>query len=119
MSDFADVFGDWLTHVVVVEAYQGAGMEGATFAAPVTLGGENSEIEGVEIMLEPKRRLIRSSVDGNQIVSETTLYVTNAGASSFPLHSRVTLPSGEQTTVERVATGETYGLFDHMVVNLA
>lgn len=118
MSDFAEVFGDWLTHVVVVEAYQGAGMEGASFAAPVTLGGENSDVDGVEIMLEPKRRLIRNS-DGNQIVSETTLYVTNAGASSFPLHSRVTLPSGEQTTVERVATGETYDLFDHMVVNLA
>lgn len=118
MSEFEDVFGDWLTHVVVVEPYLGAGIEGVSYGAPQQIGGDESSIADAELMVERKRRLIRSS-DGNEIVSETTLYVSHAAAAAFPLHSRVTLDGDEVTTVERVAPMDVYGLFDHVVVSLA
>lgn len=115
MSEFEDVFADWLIHAVVVKPYLGAGVEGATYGAPVAIGGEL----GVgEIMVDNKRRLIRGS-DGNEMVSETTLYVSVDARPHFTLHSLVTLADGVETTVERVAPMEVYGLFDHVVVNLA
>jgi hypothetical protein len=118
VSDFVDVFGEWLNQIVVVRPYVGAGMEGAELAAAITIGGENSDVEGASVMIESKRRLIRAS-DGNEIVSETTLYVTHPGAESFPLHSEVDLPDGSTTTVEATNAMTVYGLFDHLVVNLA
>jgi hypothetical protein len=115
---FSDVFSDWLTHTVVVERYLGVGIEGALFDTPIIVGGDSSEINGAEVMIEPTRRLIRSS-DGNEIVSETTLYVSAQARDIFVMHSRVELPNGTISTVERVAELDVFGLFDHLVVNLA
>lgn len=116
-TDFAEVFDDWLVGVVTVQPYTGASMEGAHFGEARIVGGDASAVPGAEIIVEPKRRLIRNS-DGNEIVSETTLYVSVEARDEFPLHSRVTLQDGT-TTVERVQKLDVYGLFDHTVVNLA
>jgi hypothetical protein len=118
MSDFDAIFDEWLVDSVTVEAYEGAGVEGAIFGAATIVGGALSQIVGAEIMVEHKRRLIRNS-DGNEVLSETTLYVSVAASTAFPLHSRVTLTDGTQTTVESVQRLEVYGLFDHAVVALA
>lgn len=114
MSDFEDIFADWLVHNVTVRPYLGSGVEGAQFGEPVLIG-----LGGVgELMVDDKRRLIRAS-DGNEIVSETTLYVSVDARPHFALHSLVELEDGRETTVERIAPMEVYGLFDHVVVNLA
>lgn len=106
MSDFVDVFEDWLTQTVQVRPLLGSTAEGVTFGALVTLD---------EVGVEDARRLVRDS-DGREVVSETTLYVPPGKAAVKP-GDEIILAS-RTATVIRVADFEPFGLFDHRVVNL-
>jgi len=109
VSDFGEVFDEWLTETVEISPRLGAGAEGVQY-------GEPQRIEGC--MIDDSARLIRAS-DGNQIVSDTTIYVPTSRADAVELHARVKLPSGRVATAERIARPEVYGIFDFVVVNLA
>lgn len=106
-DDFADLFDDWMTKNVSVKKFTGTGFDGAIFDAPVVVE---------KVMIEDARKLVRAS-DGNQKVSETTIYVHAEDASKITLHSLVQLPDRE-STVLRIASPEVYGLFSFIVVNL-
>ena len=106
MSDFADIFDEWLTQSVALRVLLGNTAEGAKHAdaVPVT-----------DVAVEHARRLVRDS-DGREVVSETTIYVPD-GKPTFSPGDEV-LVSGRVATVIRVADFEPFGLFDHKVVNL-
>lgn len=106
MSDFTDIFGDWLTQTVALRALLGQTAEGVAHGDPVSVD---------DVAVEHARRLVRDS-EGRQVVSETTLYVP-AGKPVMRPGDIVVLGSGE-TTVIRVADMAPFGLFDHRVVNL-
>lgn len=112
MSEFEEAFGDWLTYGLIVERWDGAGFDGPAFAAPVTIVGPV-----VGVMVEQTRRLIRNS-DGNEVVSETTIYVPPEREGAFNLHARVTLLDGTVSKVLRIAKLDVFGLPSHQVVNL-
>lgn len=98
----------WLQrHEVTVEAYQGDGAYGAVYAAPVT----------VRCMVDDRRRLVRTA-EGDEAVSETTLYVGDLTA-DIPPESRVTV-NGRTTTVLGVSRHDGAGLPtpDHLEVAL-
>lgn len=107
MSEFEYVFGEWLADTVTLEVYEGAGFNGDQYAAPATVGG---------VMVDSTRRLIRNA-EGNEAVSETTLFVPE-GAPAFSLDDRVTV-RGRASTVMQVTDPSVYGLFSFQVVNLA
>lgn len=106
MSDFADVFGDWLTQAVTLRSLLGVTADGPTHAAPVPVAG---------VAVEHTRRLVRDS-DGREVVSEATLYVPD-GRPTFRPGDEVNI-GGALATVIRVADFEPFGLFDHKVVNV-
>lgn len=108
MSEFLELFGDWATDSIVVETYKGTGFDGAVYLPAETV--EN-------IMVEDVRRLVRST-DGNELVSETTIYAEPEAAGKLTDGSRVTLPSGRRSKVLRVAVLDVFGLTGHVVVNL-
>lgn len=106
MSDFADLFDEWLTQSVDLRSLLGNTAEGPKHAdaVPVT-----------EIAVEHARRLVRDS-EGREVVSETTLYVPD-GKPTFKPGDEVVV-DGANAVVIRVADFEPFGLFDHKVVNL-
>lgn len=106
MSDFDDVFDDWLTQSVAVRPLLGSTAEGVAFGDLVTVEG---------IAVEHSRRLVRDS-DGREVVSETTLYVPG-GKPAFSPGDEVVI-GARVSTVIRVADFEPFGLFDHKVVNV-
>ncbi|QYC54351.1 head-to-tail stopper [Microbacterium phage Pickles13] len=106
MSDFADIFDEWLTQTVMLRSLLGMTAEGPKHADPVPVD---------EIAVEHARRLVRDS-DGREVVSETTLYVPD-GKAAFATGDEVII-GGVTATVIRVADFEPFGLFDHKVVNL-
>lgn len=68
---------------VLVEAFLGTGAGGKnTFAAPVDS----------DCYLEDGRKLVRAA-NGDQVVSETTLYTDLCEADKYVPHSKVTLPT--------------------------
>lgn len=107
MPDFSSYFADWLSHEITVETYDGAGFDGATYATPVTVSN---------CMVENVRRLVRAS-NGNEIVSETTIYATPDQASLFTEHSRITVGDYESTVI-KTEIMDVFGLPGHVVVNL-
>lgn len=106
MSDFADIFDEWLTQTVTLRSLLGMTAEGPKYADAVPVD---------EIAVEHARRLVRDS-EGREVVSETTLYVPD-GKPTFSTGDEVTI-SGAKAVVIRVADFEPFGLFDHKVVNL-
>lgn len=94
-------------HEVTVEAYQGDGAYGPVYAAPAT----------VRCFVDDKRRLVRTA-EGDEAVSETTLYVGDLTA-DIPPESRVTV-NGRTTTVLTVSRLDGAGLPtpDHLEVAL-
>lgn len=85
-------------HTITVEAYEGSGPYGDTYAA------------GVEVtcFVDQKRKLVRAP-DGSQVVSSSTVFAPLDTAA--PPRSRVTLPDGQKTlvigTAQRRAAGIT------------
>lgn len=83
--DLPDVM---LQHQVTIEAWTGTNGYGVDiYAAPVN----------EECFVEDKRRLVRSATTGDEVVSESTVYLQLDA--SAPPESRVTLPSGRVATV--------------------
>jgi hypothetical protein len=106
MSDFADVFDDWLSESVVVSNPIGAGAEGTIFDEPVFVPG---------IRVEHATRLVRDS-DGREIVSTVTLYVP-ATSHQIVAGARISLLDGSRTIVVSVAPQTLSAIFDHVVVS--
>ncbi|MFJ5259090.1 hypothetical protein ACIQAC_01265 [Streptomyces sp. NPDC088387] len=100
--------GFLLRHEVTVEPYEGQGAAAPVYGAPVA----------VQCFLEEKTRLVRAP-DGREVVSGATVYC-RLDAVSAPPESRVTLPSGRQTTVIDQARHDGGGLPtpDHLEVSL-
>lgn len=107
MSELAEF---WV-HTVTVETYTGTTGSGAPgYAAPQT----------VNVFTEGKRRFVRG-VDGQQVVSETTVYGDPSLAAQFKPGSRVTLPDrATPTTVLTLDVNDSQGLDlpDHVAVFL-
>lgn len=76
----ADDMADFYVHTASVETFEGAGAYGDVYGAPVV----------VACFAEAKRRLVRAK-DGEQVVSESTLYMGTADGALFVPDSRVTV----------------------------
>ncbi|MFI0897751.1 hypothetical protein [Streptomyces sp. NPDC020983] len=89
----------WLIRrdTATIEAWQGEGPDGPTFAAPVT----------VECYVENKAKAARGT-DGTQVMSAAVLYA-RLGPDA-PALSRVTLSDGRVTTVMQPWPATTRGL---------
>lgn len=108
MSEFDDLFADWLTHTVTLRTLAGHGMDG-----PVA--GEDILLEGV--MVGRTRRLIRTS-DGRESISETTIYIPSEITTPVAEGMQIIVDGDPPATIQKVARMDVYGLFDHRVVNL-
>lgn len=106
MSEFIEAFGDMFSTPVFVEKYRAAGFDGAGFEAGVWCA---------EVMHEDVRKLVRGP-DGNEVLSETTIYVSPEQATNFNEHARVTV-NGRVTKVAHIASLDVFGLPGHVVVN--
>jgi hypothetical protein len=107
-----DELADLYVHTVTVETYLGTSGYGADlFAAPVILFGG--------CLVESARRLVRDK-DGNEVISETTLYTSPASLALFAPDSRVTTIDGAQSRVIRAALADSgpLALPDHVSVTL-
>lgn len=113
-EEFWELWGEWgldsegNPKPLSVKPYTGTGQLGAKYGPAV-------ERPGLPQM--PKRRLVRSS-GGNEVLSTTAVAIPLSYAADFPLHSKVTLADGRESTVLSVDTGDTNGLFGFLVVNL-
>lgn len=89
MSEYEDVFGEWLTQTLPVRTFQGPGPKGPVLAAAVPVP---------KCMVVWKNRLVRAS-DTEERVSDAqvTTILENAGA--FAPESEVILPDGQTRTV--------------------
>lgn len=108
MSEFSDLFGEWLNHTVTLRPKAGHGAEGVVQGSDVPLEG---------VMVERKRRLIRTS-DGRESISETTIYLPAEVTSPISDGDQIVIDGDPPATVQKVAQMDVYGLFDHRVVNL-
>lgn len=111
----SDELADFFAHTVSVETWLGTSGYGVdTFAAPVTL----SPTTDTGCLVEGTRRVVRDK-DGQQVVSETTVYARTAAAALFAPDSRVTI-GGVESRVITVATNEldALDLPSHIVVAL-
>lgn len=97
-----------LVHTVTVEAYEGDSAYGPRYADPVS----------VRCFVEEQTRTVRAPT-GQEVVSSSTLYARLD--TTCPAESRVTLPSGRQTTVIAAHRRDGGGLPvpDHLEVQLA
>lgn len=75
-----------LQHTVTIEAYDGAGPDGPTYDAAVS----------VRCFLDEQTRMVRAT-DGTQVTSSSTAYCRLDATA--PALSRVTLPDGRVTSV--------------------
>jgi len=109
MSDFVEVFGDWLVDGTVVETLSGdVGIEGRTFATPVAVDA---------LMIDLRSRMMRNA-QGVETLSTCTLYVdvNHPARAAFTLGSRVTFADGKQAHVIEQRDFAPYGVVDHLVV---
>lgn len=84
------MIGMFAVHTVTVRTKTGQGSYGPVYAAGETVEG---------VMVDETTRLVRTS-DGSEQVSSTTVYDPQVSrAAKFAVGSRVTLPSGDETTV--------------------
>lgn len=104
MSDAALFF----VNTVSVETLTGEGAYGEVFAAPAT----------VACFVDDSAHLIRNR-QGEEVVSNTTIYADPTDAEKFPVDSRVTVNgrASRVITVNRLDSGP-LGLPDHVEVHL-
>lgn len=111
VNDIAEFF----VHTATVETLAGTTGYGVDlFAAPITL----DPATGNGCFIDDTRRMVRSS-DGEQVISETTLYTYPANAPYFVPNSRVTI----RGVISRVITvnlndSGPLDLPDHVAVTL-
>lgn len=105
----AEIPARYLVHEVQVKTFTGTGAYGAVHADPVTRA----------CFVDEKRRLVRGS-DGDEVVSEATLFARRAHLADFREHSLVTLPTGRVATVITVADRNDGGMgaWQHVEVTL-
>lgn len=114
-DEWLELFAEWGKDVhgvpkpLTVETYQGAGQVGPRYASPLSLPGLPQITVG--------RRLVRAS-DGNEAVSQATVYAPLEHADKLTLHSRVTLATGAQGVVERIVDGNALGLFGFIAADV-
>ncbi|MFB7908114.1 hypothetical protein ACFC1T_16915 [Kitasatospora sp. NPDC056076] len=97
-----------MRHRVTVEAYLGDSAYGPRYGPPQP---------GIRCFLDDQTRLVRAK-DGREVTSTSTAYCLPGAV--VPAGSRVTLPSGRQTTVIATLTRDGGGLPtpDHVEVQL-
>lgn len=97
-----------LRHTVTVEPRTGSGAYGDTYGDAVP----------VRCFRDEKRRLVRS-LDGNQVVSETTLYCRLTHDTDFPADSRVTWDGRTSYVITAARHDDAdLGAWQHLEVNL-
>ncbi|MDX3065396.1 hypothetical protein PV518_25005 [Streptomyces sp. ND04-05B] len=101
--------GFLLRHEVTVEAKEGEGPYGPTYAAPVT----------VRCFVEQKTRLVRNA-EGDEVVSSSTVFCQLDALAQPPPKSRVTLADGTKTKVIAAHRNDGAGLPtpDHFEIQL-
>lgn len=99
-----------LPHTVSVQQLEGAGAYGDRFAA---------QVDGIVCMRDDKVRLVRNS-DGDEVTSQTTLYMRLAQEPRFPAGSLVHLPNRVATVIgyARRDDGGVMGSWQHLEVTL-
>lgn len=85
-----------LLHTITVETFEGSGALGSVYSEPVTLSPDTDPETGV--MVDETTRLVRAS-DGTEKVSSSTITARIEQADQLKAGSRVTLPSGDVTTI--------------------
>jgi hypothetical protein len=103
----------WFVDTVTVETFRGSGAMGDLFAAPVVLAPPNG------CWVENSRKLVRAA-NGEQLISETTVYTAAANNALFTTDSRVTI-NGVAARVLKANENDTGGLMpsvDHVAINL-
>lgn len=97
-----DALSEFWVHEITVEAFEGtSGYGKPIYANPVT----------VVCFIDDRRRLVRD-INGDQVVSETTIAVGST-VPSIPVQSKITLPGrfgGRTTLVVSSSVGDTGGL---------
>lgn len=81
-------------HTVEVETFEGAGPYGDQYAAPVTLSPDTD----TGVLVDETTKLVRAD-DGSEVVSSSTITARVEQADQLTNGSRVTLPSGDRTTI--------------------
>lgn len=95
MSTMAlDELADLLAHTITVTPHQGQGSYGPVYGPEQTLSPET----GTGVLVDEETRLVRAP-DGTEAVSSTTIIARVAQADALTVGTRVTLPSGDVTTV--------------------
>lgn len=84
----AEIPTDLLVHTIQVETYVGTGARGDKYAPVVN----------VDCFVEDARRLVRTT-EGEEVISESTVYAAPASLATLAAKSRVTLPDGRKVTV--------------------
>ncbi|WP_131104028.1 hypothetical protein [Ornithinimicrobium sufpigmenti] len=102
-----DELEDFLAHTITVRTKLGTGSYGPIYAEPVTLTPE----DGTGVLVDEETRLVRAA-DGTEAVSSTTIVARVAQADALTPGSRVTLPSGDETTILSRSVATTPGLDD-------
>jgi hypothetical protein len=103
----------WFVDTITVETFLGSGAMGDVFAAPVILAPPNG------CWVENSRKLVRAA-NGEQIISETTVYTATANNALFNTDARVTI-NGVVSRVLKANNNDTAGLMpsvDHVAINL-
>lgn len=105
----ADVPGFLLPHRVDVEPYEGTAAYGDLYGA---------KVPGVRCKIEDKRRQVRAA-NGEEVISETTVYARLSAQDTFKVGSKVQLP----TRVAIVIVCEVFddgnlGGWQHIAANL-
>lgn len=99
-----------MPHTVSVEPLEGAGAYGDRFTA---------QVDNIACMRDDKVRMVRNS-DGDQVTSQTTLYMRLVQEPRFPAGSRVHLPTRVATVIgyARREDGGKLGAWQHLEVTL-
>lgn len=110
----ADSIEDFYVHTVTVETYQGSGAYGDVYAPPLS----HSPDTGTGVFIESKRRLVRDKA-GQEVVSETTLYMRPSQSGLYPPDTRVEARGVKSYVISRaVLDAPGLGLPDHAVITL-
>lgn len=106
MSEFEDLFSEWMQHGISVETRTGEGGYGETYATAYPMD---------DVMVEETRRIVINA-DGSEQVSEATLYVSLSEVERFTDQSRVTLPTGRVAYVIAASPKSVPGLLGYATV---
>lgn len=94
-----DIPDDLLVHTVSVETWQGTGAYGDIFAEPTP----------VACFVDDQRKNVLNA-DGDQVISESTIYAKLDKAETLAAKSRVTLPGGRPAIVINVKRRDDGGM---------